>query len=85
MSYFEGLSRGSPAHKATRLSERAFRIEPVDANTDSWVAFQDVVDEALSHFGQDGYEVRPTKNTQRPLPGWGTRPVYDSAAIFRTD
>ena len=83
MNYFEDLSKGSPAHTATRLAEGRFKIEPVDDSDESLIEFQEVVEEALFHFGEDGHEVKPHKSTRRSLPDWGTRPVYDAAFIQR--
>ena len=79
MSYLDFLRKGSSAHKATVRSPNAIMILPVSENDKDWVAFQEVMANAIAH-SSEGYEVLPHRTFVRDLRGW-RREVYDCAAI----
>jgi hypothetical protein len=78
MSYLDLLRKGSSSHKAEVRSPNAIMILPVSENDKDWVAFQEVVANAIAH--SEGYEVLPHRTFVRDLRGW-RREVYDCAVI----
>jgi hypothetical protein len=81
MDYFDELRKGSQFHKVHILSDRAFRIEPIDDRRESLRTFQEVADEASENETSD-YEVKPHAQYRIDLPGW-SGPIFDFVLITK--
>jgi hypothetical protein len=79
---FDTLSKGSKFHKAEREGS-VLLVTPADESQKCLVGFQDIVDEAMAHASNEGYQVKAPKSRRRCIPGWHG-PVYELAIIYAT-
>ncbi|MCK1343107.1 MULTISPECIES: hypothetical protein [unclassified Bradyrhizobium] len=83
MGYFDELRKGSKSHRVRVISERAFRIEPIDDTRDALRNFQDIAEDAIANEDSE-YQVKPHPQHRIDLPNW-KGPVYDMVAITRDE
>ena len=80
-SYLAFLRRGSDRHKVAERGPRVIIITPVSENNDDWVAFQQVVLDAIA-YSFEGYDVTPSPAYHNnDIHGWSPRIVRSSAFI----
>lgn len=80
-SYLAFLRKGSAAHKVEVRGPRIIIISPVSDNNADWVAFQQVVLDAIA-YSFEGYKVLPSRPFMRhDIQGWSPRIVRSFAVI----